>query len=132
VLLIDPDADNRTMNAVSLEKQAFLVLEAETGEDALKLATTTMPSVVVMDWRLAGPVTGEGLRYHFRTRGVPVIGLTSLDLDDAYLWTRREGCVVLLPKPVAPNTLAAIVKGVSGAHQAIVSCLSGAPASGTA
>ena len=116
-LLIDPDADTRTMNAVALEKQAFLVLEAETGEDALKLATATIPSVVVMDWRLAGPVTGEGLRHHFRTRGVPVIGLTSLDLDDAYLWRRRDGCVMLLPKAIAPRTLAAIVSCVSGARE---------------
>ena len=115
-LLIDPDADTRTMNAVALARQAFLVLEAETGEDALKQATATMPSVVVMDWRLAGPLTAQALRSQFRTLGVPVVVLTGRDLDEVYLWTRREGCAALLPKPVAPDTLAAIVRSVSGAR----------------
>ncbi len=115
-LLIDPDADTRTMNADALARQAFLVLEAETGEDALKQATATMPSVVVMDWRLAGPLTAQALRSQFRTLGVPVVVLTGRDLDEVYLWTRREGCAALLPKPVAPDTLAAIVRSVSGAR----------------
>jgi len=117
-LLIDPDADTRAMYAVALEKHGFVVLEADTGEEALKQATTTMPSVVVMDWRLAGPVTGEGLRHHFRTLGVPIVVLTGLDLDEVYLWTRREGCAALLPKPVAADTVAAVVSCVSGARRA--------------
>jgi len=116
-LLIDPDADTRALYGMALETHGFVVLEADTGEEALNKATTTMPSVVVMDWRLAGPVTAQALRDHFRTLGVPVVVLTGLDLDEVYLWTRREGCAALLPKPVAPETLAAIVSCVSGGRR---------------
>lgn len=108
VLLADAHEDSRAMYATLLRHNGFAVLEAATGEEAIRLAHAHRPDAVVLEPVLRG-VDGlralEVLREHPATARIPVVVLSSVSGDEHEARARAAGCAAYLVKPCPPRRL---------------------------
>lgn len=111
VLLVDDDADLRTIGSLSLTTVArWTVVLAASGQEAVELARQERPNVILLDAmmpRLNGAGTFALLRAHEATAAIPIIFMTAKaqtrDLEQ-YL---SLGAAGVISKPFDPMTLAA-------------------------
>ena len=114
VLVVDDDEGVRALVRTLLEQEAFAVVEAETGEEALELARRELPALVVLDVSLPGGVSGyevcRGLRGEFGD-SIPILFLSGTRTES---FDRVAGLMVggddYLVKPFAPDELLARVR----------------------
>jgi CheY-like chemotaxis protein len=113
VLVVDDFADNREMFAEYLELSGFSVLQAENGREAIDLARSSAPDVIVMDLSLpeiSGWEATRILKADPRTCRVPVVALTGHALAEHAREAQRAGCDAFLAKPCLPDVLVAEVR----------------------
>jgi len=113
VLLADDDAAMRRLLRTVLEREGFLIIEAQDGLEALD-AVTSGVDLVVLDHdmpNLTGLGVLEELRARVTTASLPVIMLTART-DDTELEALDLGAQDFLTKPVQPRSLVARVKAV--------------------
>ena len=88
VLVVDDEAANRDLLKEVLEPAGFRVILAGGGQEAIELATSHKPDVVMLDLLMPG-VNGfdvvEALSKAKATRGIPIIVLTAKHLSQADL-----------------------------------------------
>jgi len=85
VLLVDDDEVNLLLTALALRERGFSLVEASSGEQALKLLRDWTPDIIVLDALMPGLdgfATCSALRQLPGYENVPVLMLTGLD-DDA-------------------------------------------------
>ncbi|WP_139558897.1 ATP-binding response regulator [Methylotetracoccus oryzae] len=110
VLLVDDDEINRDIYREYLELKGFAPVLAEDGQQALALALTERPDVIVMDVQM--PVM-DGLEATRRLRAAddprlaetPVIALSALAMPGDRQRCIEAGCDVYLSKPVRLDEL---------------------------
>jgi CheY-like chemotaxis protein len=115
VLLADRDADTRTMYAEYLRQSAYEVAEAEDGRDALAMAISRHPTVVVTATRLPGMSGLELcrlLRTDALTNAIPIIVVTGDAYPKNLKLAKAAGADAVLVKPCLPAQLAAEIRGV--------------------
>lgn len=108
VLIVDDFEDNRAMYSEFLRYSGFEVIEASNGLEAIQMATSAVPDVIVMDLSLPvldGWEATRRLKADDRTRHVPVIALTGHALEGHSQGAREAGCDGFLAKPCLPETL---------------------------
>ena len=111
VLLVEDDADLRGALARLLRQIGFVVMEAGTGEEALRVASSAHPEVVVSDLQLPDTDALALLPELLAPAGAPsVIILTGLGTIDAAVRAVQLGAENFLTKPVEAVTLAACVR----------------------
>lgn len=79
LLLVEDDLDVADMLNAYFRVQGYEVLTVNWGEDALKICTTTLPDMIILDIRLPdidGFEVARRLRTNRRTKDVPIIFLT--------------------------------------------------------
>ena len=116
VLIVE---DNPDLLAVLREvlSQDYEVQTARRGEDAIVIARTFQPNVVLLDLQLPGIDGHETLR---RLRdgvlpdGVPVVAVTALAMAEDRDRARRAGFDGYLEKPISPRALPAQVERFLG------------------
>jgi two-component system, cell cycle response regulator DivK len=111
VLLVEDYADCREMYAACLTLAGFRVLKARDGIEALQLAATSPPDLVLMDLGLPvmdGIETARRLKSHMATRDIPVIALTAQSITEPDR-LRAAGFAGLMTKPCLPDDLAEVV-----------------------
>ena len=119
VLIIDDDATTRYAMRKLLEHAKFVVLEAATGEDGLRVAEVGQPRSIVLDLGLPD-VNGfsmlDRLKASPTTRDIPVIVATAHDLSDVDRATLESQALVVLTKREMLGTIVANVAIASSAH----------------
>jgi two-component system CheB/CheR fusion protein len=118
VLVIDDEPDAGIAVRHVLEPQGARVLIAHSADEALALAATTPPDLVLADLAMPG-TDGFGFLERFRERQgsstqVPVAALSALSAPDFQERTAAAGFELFLQKPVAPAELAATVARLAG------------------
>ena len=86
VLVIDDDRAATDLVQVILETEGYRVLKANEGSEGVTMAVRERPDVVLLDLlmpEMSGFAVAQQLRQIPATRGVPIIILTSMDVDDA-------------------------------------------------
>ena len=84
ILVIEDNEKNRKLVRDVLTFKGYQVIEAETGEDGVRLAHERLPRLVLMDIQLPGIDGIEALhrlRADDATRGIPVIAVTASAMD---------------------------------------------------
>jgi two-component system cell cycle response regulator DivK len=108
VVVADSHEDCRALYAMVLRHAGFEVLEAETGEEAIRLAFACRPVAVVMAAVMRG-VNGfralEVLKDHRDTERIPVLVVSSVCGDGHEERARAAGCFAYLMKPCSPRCL---------------------------
>lgn len=137
ILVVDDDELIVEMARTALAAQGHEILQAATGEEALKTASSALPDLIVLDVGLPGM---DGIEVLFRLRGipsgahVPVVVLSGRCTREDVMTALSLGAVDYLAKPVAPELLVQRVRrlGAAAAHADSASSQTRAAATGAA
>jgi DNA-binding response OmpR family regulator len=113
VLVVDDERVVRDLLQTSLSAEGYEVVVASNGEEAIRLAKTENPQVILLDIEMPGIdgiETCKRLEANEKTRLIPIIMMTAFgDRDiEAYL----EGAVDVVNKPFDIEQLAIRVKSI--------------------
>lgn len=81
ILLIEDDADQRTMYVTKFEQKNWLILAAKNGREGIVLAVSELPDLILLDVimpELDGVEVLRRLKNNSRTHSIPVIMLSNL------------------------------------------------------
>lgn len=113
VLICDDEDHIRQFMKINLEYSGFDIVEAATGEDAIKLTDETKPSVLVLDIMLPG-ISGyevcEKIRSKYPKIGIIMVSAKSQDIDK--ILGLEKGCDDYIIKPFNPQELILRVKSL--------------------
>ena len=115
VLIVDDDAALRLVCATVLGLEGYEVFEAANGQEALELARTAAPDVMLLDISmpvLDGFGVAAALRSDQRTRELPFVFLTG-ELDPQVIRQGGEvGAAGFFTKPFDPVAVAAYIRHI--------------------
>jgi CheY-like chemotaxis protein len=108
ILVVDDYADTRHVVRWMLEQKGYRVIEAVNGQEALALAASERPRVILMD--LAMPLLDgfeaiRSVREDANLAGVRIIAVTAYDKGEARDKAALAGCDHYLSKPIDFNRL---------------------------
>ncbi|MGH8994577.1 MAG: response regulator transcription factor [Acidimicrobiales bacterium] len=112
ILFIEDDERIRTVLALSLQKDGYLVEEAPSGEDGLVMFERRPADVVLVDLRLPGIDGFEVTRRLRRTSHVPIIVVTALGDTHDTVAGLEAGADDYVVKPVVAKVLAARIRAL--------------------
>lgn len=122
VLLVDDYADTREMLGQMLGLRGYRVLEAANGEEAITLAQTGRPDLILMDLNmpvLDGFNATLRIREDERTRDVPVVALTAFDTVEFRAAASAVGCTDFVVKPLDTDRLEALLERLLPSARAV-------------
>jgi CheY-like chemotaxis protein len=108
VLFVDDDSATRQGYTTYLTNAGYEVTPAASGRQALTLASTWAPDVIVLDLGLPdidGWEVARQLKAAPWTAATPIIALTGADLPHERVSAMRAGCDRHLTKPCSPADL---------------------------
>jgi CheY-like chemotaxis protein len=112
ILLIEDNPLNLELARDVLQVAGYVVLEARTAEEGLKLAATAAPDLILLDIRLPGMNGLEAvqrLKRDLRTRSIPVVALTAQAMHGDEEIARSAGFNGYITKPINTRSLPAEV-----------------------
>ncbi|MCW2928781.1 MAG: sensor histidine kinase response receiver diguanylate cyclase [Thermoleophilia bacterium] len=115
VLVADDDAGLRALCRAALEVEGFEVEEAANGEQAVAMASTRMPDVLLLDLampHLDGWQVLDRLASTPETSGVPVVMMTGSASQENLDRADRAGVLDFIGKPFEPSDLVSTVNHV--------------------
>ncbi|MBI9093700.1 MAG: response regulator transcription factor [Sphaerochaeta sp.] len=98
VLLVDDEKEILTLLTYIFEKQGYSVQSVQRGDDAVKVATSWSPDIVILDIGLPG-LNGLEVCTHLVAMDIPVIFLSSHDQDDQIIEGLEVGGEDYVSKP---------------------------------
>jgi two-component system, cell cycle response regulator DivK len=103
ILVADDSADSVAMMSLDLQQQGYRVVTANNGEDAITVATQTMPNLILMDISMP-TLDGLGATRRIREddllRDVPVIAVTAFGTEGFQRAAYDVGVSGYLTKPI--------------------------------
>ncbi len=108
VLVVDGDADTRTLYELALPLAGCEVVQAGDGRDGLTKALTETPTLIITELRLpliGGTVLCELLRRDAATHEVPILVVTSETRQTELDRIRKAGANAVLVKPTLPDAI---------------------------
>ena len=119
VLVADDSSVNRRILASLLESAGVRVITAAGGIEAVELARTHRPDLVLMDLRmsdLSGFEATRRLAGDAATASIPVLAVSASAWAEVRQQARDAGCLDFLPKPVKADVLFAKLQRFTGAR----------------
>ena len=115
ILIVDDDENIAELISLYLLKECFATEIAYNGRDAIKLASTFHPNLILLDIMLPeedGLSVLKKLREHADTKEVPVIMLTAKDSEYDKVLGLDSGADDYVPKPFGIMELVARIKAL--------------------
>lgn len=113
ILIVDDEKDILELVEYNLAKNGYEVTSAVTGEQAMDLASSQLPDMIVLDLMLPG-VNGldvcRTLKAQEKTRHIPIIMLTARGEEADIITGLELGADDYIPKPFSPRVLVARVR----------------------
>lgn len=103
ILLVEDNPVNRRLAQFLLKSQGYVVSEATTGEEALELARTYLPDLILMDLQLPGLdgfTATRLLKEDAATRDIPVVAMTAYAMKGDREKALEAGCDGYITKPI--------------------------------
>src|ERR1019366_5410629 len=110
ILLIDDELPIRRFLRTSLAEQGFRLLEAETGQQAIRLAAQQPPDLVVLDLGLPDVDGQEVLTELRQWLHAPIIVLSARDQESQKVAALDNGADDYLTKPFSTGELLARIR----------------------
>lgn len=113
MLLVEDNEDNRIIYTTVLRHVGYDVLEAQDGVQAIALARSERPDLILMDISIPEIDGWEATRILRRdpaTSAIPIIALTAHALPDDREKAVQMGFTAYLAKPIEPRTVVAEVQ----------------------
>lgn len=112
VLLVEDTEDNRFMMRRLLEMTGYRVVEAMNGEEAVKLAKSELPQIILMDLSLPvidGLAATRLIRKLPKLESIPIIAVSAHDTSDFQSEAIQAGCNSYVTKPIDFNELEVLI-----------------------
>lgn len=121
ILVVDDEESLRITLAANLELEGHQVLEASSGEEALRVVRERSVDVVLTDIRMPG-LHGVELHRHLRREhpGLPVVLMTAFAQESLINDALAEGAFTVLPKPFDVEHLLGTLRRAARAHGVLV------------
>ena len=113
LLLVEDNEDNRIIYSTVLRHLGYTVVEAEDGAQAIALARSVLPDLILMDISIPEVDGWEATRILRRdpaTSAIPIIALTAHALADDRVRATEVGFTAYLAKPIEPRAVVAEVR----------------------
>lgn len=115
ILMVDDQPFILTMGQEILERHGYTVVTAKNGEEAINLAKTLLPDVILLDIempKMNGFEACRLIRQEEKTKNIPIIMLTS-KTEAAYMEKGfQAGANLYIGKPFSEEKLMTVVKVV--------------------
>ncbi len=104
ILVVDDKEDSRRLVGKVLGLRGYKVIGAGTGEEAIKVAQTELPDLILMDVRLPGGI--DGLEATRRIKAlpqlahIPILAMTASVRPEDVQQTLDAGCDGFVRKPI--------------------------------
>jgi CheY-like chemotaxis protein len=115
IVIVDDDDNNRGVLCDALGGEPYRLLEAADGQQALDIADKEQPDLILLDVLmpgLDGIATLQKLKADDRTRHIPVIMVTALNLDAQVSMCLESGAIDHIAKPFSNLVVRARVRAV--------------------
>ena len=120
ILLVEDFDDTRLMMRMWLEKRGYRVIEAETGEEAITLAQSETPDLIIMDVMMPG-MNGldatHRIRQYQALRRTPIVAVSAYGSDEYRGLALEAGCNEYVSTPFEPKALADLLNSLLGGGQ---------------
>jgi two-component system cell cycle response regulator DivK len=113
ILIVDDDAKTRKLLRAVLQNSGYEIIEAENGEQGIKLAKENIPVLILMDIEMPvmdGMSAFKVIRADESTKNIPVIALTSYAMKGDKEKFLAEGFDNYISKPIDVKEFMKIVK----------------------
>jgi two-component system, cell cycle response regulator DivK len=113
ILIVEDQEDNRTILRDVLSTVGYDLIEAFNGEDAVRLAQSERPDLILMDIQLPlmdGYEATRRIKASPELNAIPIIAVTSYALSGDDAKARAAGCDAYVAKPFSPRQLLARVR----------------------
>ena len=117
ILLIEDSPTDRAVFTQWLEKAGHEVLSTDNAEDGLQMARSQLPQLVLMDVVLPGMSGFQATRALSRdeaTRGIPVLIVSTKNMETDMAWGMRQGATDYIVKPPREAALIARINQLVG------------------
>jgi twitching motility two-component system response regulator PilH len=113
ILVVDDSLSQRLVLNALLTKEGHTVIMANDGEEAVAKAKSELPDLIIMDivmpclngFQATRAITNDETTWH-----IPVILLTSKDMDSDRIWALRQGATAFLNKPLDHVALISLIE----------------------
>ena len=109
ILIVEDNELNMELVTALLETAGHGVLQAGSGEAAVEMARSELPSLILMDVALPGMdglAAANALRDDPQTRHIPIVALTAHAMRGDEERAAAAGCVGYITKPIDTRRLA--------------------------
>ena len=103
VLVVEDFEDNRFMMRRLLEMSGYRVVEAVNGEQAVEVAATERPDLILMDLslpKLDGLAATRRIRQSDGLGEIPIVAVSAHDTSDFHADALAAGCNEYVTKPI--------------------------------
>ena len=117
VLVVEDFEDNRFMMRRLLEMSGYRVVEAVNGEQAVEVAATERPDLILMDLslpKLDGLAATRRIRQSNGLAEVPIVAVSAHDTSDFHADALAAGCNEYVTKPIDFDQLESLLKKLLG------------------
>ena len=114
ILIVDDEPTTRKIGRRYLERDGYIVAEAENGEEAINLAEDSNLGGILLDLEMPGIdgiETCRRIRSIVKHKVTPILIITAKDEDVALADAFEAGCDDFIVKPINPIVLHARLKG---------------------
>ncbi|WP_288554617.1 response regulator transcription factor [uncultured Levyella sp.] len=113
ILLVEDEAPIRMFTRINLENEGFQILEAESGEEGVRIARSEKPDIVVLDLMLPG-ISGYEVCEILRTEmpHIGIIMLTAKSQEIDRILGLEKGTDDYMVKPFNPHELVLRVRSL--------------------
>lgn len=122
ILLVEDFDDTRLMMKMWLEKRGYRVIEAETGEQAITLAQSEAPDLIIMDVMMPG-MNGldatQRIRQYQALRRTPIVAVSAYGADEYRRLAIQAGCNEYVSTPFEPNALAELIRSLLAGEESL-------------
>jgi CheY-like chemotaxis protein len=120
ILLVEDFDDTRLMMKLWLFKNGYRVVEADSGEAAIKLAAEELPDLIIMDMmmpRMNGLDATQRIREHQALRQTPIVAVSAYGADAYRTIAIEAGCDDYVSTPFEPDKLANLIESLISARE---------------
>ncbi|MBO8129952.1 MAG: response regulator [Candidatus Marinimicrobia bacterium] len=119
ILIIDDDIDLVEALRIVLEKEGFIVIDAQDGEKGYELAVNENPNLIILDVMMGTQDEGFFVAYKIRQtdnlKEVPIIMLTAVGHETGFKFNKDKDEDFLpveefVEKPVTPDKLLDLIR----------------------
>jgi len=115
IMVVDDFDDTRLMMKLWLEKKGYRILEAENGDEAVGLADSERPDLIIMDIEMPhadGLDATRRIREHQALREIPIVAVSAYGVDEYRGRALAAGCNEYVSTPFEPAALEELIRNL--------------------